>query len=60
MSKKSILTLTMVASVGAVLSAHAQVIQPDPTQIGGYPLPDGDAKAMVQQNCTICTIFEIS
>jgi virginiamycin B lyase len=57
MSKKSLLMLTVAASVCAVLPAKAQqnvVVQPDASQPGGYPLPDGSAKAAVQQNCTIC------
>src|SRR5258708_2298408 len=54
MSKKSLLILTMAASVCAALPAQAQVVQPDPSQKGGYPLPDGSAKTLVQENCTIC------
>src|SRR5258708_9156756 len=54
MSKKSLLILTMAASVCAALPARAQLVQPDPSQVGNYPLPDGSAKALVQQNCTIC------
>jgi hypothetical protein len=55
MSTKSLLILTMAASLCAVLPASAQrSAQPDPSQPGGYPLPDGSAKKLVQENCTIC------
>src|SRR5262249_42980373 len=54
MSKISLVLLTAAASVTAVLSAHAQVVQPTPGVPGDYVLPDGDAKTLVQQNCTIC------
>jgi virginiamycin B lyase len=55
MSNKSLLILTMAASLCAVLPASAQrSAQPDPSQPGGYPLPDGSAKKLVQENCTIC------
>jgi virginiamycin B lyase len=46
MSNKSLLILTMAASVCAALPAHAQ----QPASV----LPDGSAKALVQENCTIC------
>jgi hypothetical protein len=45
--KKSLLMLTAAAFVCAGASAHAQqnvVVQPDASQPGGYPLPDGSAK----------------
>ena len=54
MSKKSLLILTAAASVCAVLSAHGQVVQPTPGVPGDYVLPEGGAKALVQENCTIC------
>ena len=55
MSKKSLLILTVAASLCAVLPASAQrSAEPDPSQPGGYPLPDGGAKKLVQDNCTIC------
>ena len=53
MAKKSLLMLTAASMVAAV-PAFGQVPQADPSQPGGYVLPDGSAKAMVQQNCTIC------
>jgi len=43
------------ATLCAVLPASAQrSATPDPSQPGGYPLPDGSAKKLVQDNCTIC------
>ena len=55
MSKKSLLIFTMAATLCAVLPASAQrSAEPDPSQPGGYPLPDGSAKKLVQDNCTIC------
>jgi virginiamycin B lyase len=54
MSKKSLLILTAAASVCAVLSAHGQVVQPTPGVPGDYVLPEGGAKALVEENCTIC------
>jgi virginiamycin B lyase len=55
MSNKSLLILTIAASLCAVLPASAQrSAEPDPAQPGGYPLPEGSAKKLVQDNCTIC------
>jgi virginiamycin B lyase len=54
MSRKTLLMLTAAASVCAAVSAHAQVVQPTPGVPGDYVLPDGSAKALVQQNCTLC------
>ena len=54
MSKQSLVILTAAASVCAVLSAHGQVVQPTPGVPGDYVLPDGGAKTLVQENCTIC------
>jgi len=53
MSKKSLLIFAA-ASLCAVAPAFAQIIEPDASLPGRYPLPDGSAKALVQQNCTIC------
>jgi virginiamycin B lyase len=54
MTKKTLLLSMAVASFCAVLPARGQIVQADPTQAGGYPLPDGSAKALVQQNCVAC------
>src|SRR5258707_6297693 len=54
MSKQSLVILTAAASVCTVLSAHGQVVQPTPGVPGDYVLPDGSAKALVQENCTVC------
>jgi virginiamycin B lyase len=54
MHSKSLLILTTAASVCAVVSAYGQVVQPTPGVPGDYVLPDGSAKTMVQENCTIC------
>ena len=57
MSKKTLLMLTAAAFVCAGAPAHAQqnvVVQPDASQPGGFPLPEGSAKKLVQDNCTIC------
>jgi hypothetical protein len=53
MPSKSLLILTTAASVCAVLSAYGQVVQPTPGVPGDYALPDGGAKTVVQENCTI-------
>ena len=55
MTKQSLLILMLAASVCAAAPASAQrFVEPDPSQPGGYPLPDGSAKKLVQENCTIC------
>src|SRR5712691_7003092 len=54
MHSKSLLILTTAASLCAAVSAHGQVVQPTPGVPGDYVLPDGSAKTLVQQNCTIC------
>src|SRR6516225_7496765 len=54
MSKKSLVILTTAASICTVLSAHAQIVQPTPGVPGDYVLPDGSAKKLVEENCTIC------
>src|SRR5258705_187635 len=54
MAKQSLLILTVTASVCAALPALGQAIQPTPGEPGNYVLPEGGAKALVQQNCTIC------
>jgi virginiamycin B lyase len=54
MHVKSLFILTAAASVFAVASAQSQVVQPTPGAPGDYVLPDGSAKTLVQDNCTIC------
>ena len=54
MSKKSLVILTAAASVCTALSAYGQVVQPTPGVPGDYALPEGSAKTLVQENCTIC------
>jgi virginiamycin B lyase len=54
MHVKSLLIVTTAASVFAVASAQSQVVQPTPGAPGDYVLPDGGAKKLVEDNCTIC------
>ena len=54
MRVKSLLILTTAASLCAVISAQGQVVQPTPGAPGDYVLPDGSAKKLVQDNCTVC------
>jgi len=54
MHAKSLLILTTAASFCVVMSAHSQVVQPTPGVPGDYVLPDGSAKKLVQDNCTVC------
>src|SRR6266446_4063000 len=54
MTKRSLLGVVAGGALFAALSAHAQVVQPDPAQPGNYPLPDGSAKELVQQRCVVC------
>jgi virginiamycin B lyase len=54
MHVKFLLILTTTASVFALASAQGQVVQPTPGVPGDYALPDGSAKKLVQDNCTIC------
>src|SRR4051794_17240531 len=51
MTKKSLLMSMLAASFYAVLPAQAQVIQPDPSQPGGFPLKPGSAKTLIQERC---------
>jgi virginiamycin B lyase len=51
---KSLLIMTTAASVFAAASAQSQVVQPTPGVPGDYVLPDGGAKKLVEDNCTIC------
>jgi virginiamycin B lyase len=46
--------LTAAASLCAVLPAFGQGAQSDPSQPGGFALPDGNGKQLVQQNCVSC------
>src|SRR5215831_6569796 len=52
MTKRSILIL--VASLCAAVPAHAQVVEPSPGAPGNYALPEGGAKALVQERCIGC------
>ena len=54
MHVKPLLILTTAASLCAVVSAQGQVAQPTPGVPGDYVLPDGNAKKLVQDNCTGC------
>ena len=54
MHVKSLLIVTTAAAVFAVASAQSQVVQPTPSAPGDYVLPDGGAKKLVEDNCTIC------
>jgi virginiamycin B lyase len=54
MHVKSLLILATAAPLFAVTSAQSQVVQPTPGVPGDYALPDGSAKKLVQDNCTIC------
>jgi virginiamycin B lyase len=54
MHVKSLLILATAAPLLAVTSAQSQVVQPTPGVPGDYALPDGGAKQLVQDNCTIC------
>src|SRR3954470_23166707 len=54
MTKRSIVTLIAAATFCAVLPVQAQVIQPDPSQPGGFPLKDGAAKPVIQEKCVAC------
>jgi virginiamycin B lyase len=54
MSKKTLLMLAAAASLCAGAPAFAQPVQPDPSQPGGYPLPEGSGKKLVQYNCVSC------
>ena len=46
--------LASVFALCAVLPVQAQVVQPNPNLPGGFPLPDGSAKALVQEKCIVC------
>ena len=54
MTMRTLLMSTIAASFCAVLSAQAQVVQPDPSQPGGFPLKDGAAKPLIQEKCVAC------
>jgi virginiamycin B lyase len=56
MSRKSLLTLAFTVSIAAAAPAFGQgrTVQADPSQPGGYPMPDGPGKQLVQQNCVSC------
>ncbi len=52
MTKAFCIALVLIGCAAA--SVDAQTVQPDPSQPGNYPLPDGTGKALVQQACTSC------
>src|SRR4051794_37496509 len=56
MTKKSLLLSMVAATFCAVLPVQAQVVQPDPSQPGGFPLKPGNPHAvmLIQQNCIGC------
>ena len=54
MMRPSLLMSVIAVLCYAVLPVQAQVVRPDPSQPGGFPLPDGAAKPIIQQNCIGC------
>src|SRR5882757_413754 len=54
MTKRSLMGMVAVGALLSAFSAQAQVVQPDPTQPGNYPMPAGSAKELVQQRCVVC------
>src|SRR5215470_5878039 len=54
MSKRTLLSLAVATSVCAALPAYSQVVQPDPSQPGGFPLKPGAAKTLIQERCVAC------
>jgi virginiamycin B lyase len=54
MKNLSFSALIAFASLCTVLPAQAQVVQPDPSQPGGFPLKDGAAKPVIQEKCVAC------
>ena len=54
MKNLSFSALIAFASLCTVLPAQAQVVQPDPSQPGGFPLKDGSAKPLIQEKCVVC------
>jgi virginiamycin B lyase len=54
MHVKSLIILATAAPLFTVTSAQSQVVQPTPGVPGDYALPDGSAKKLVEDNCTIC------
>jgi len=54
MYSRSLPILATVAAVCSVVSAYGQVVQPTPGAPGDFLLPDGSAKTLIQDNCTIC------
>ena len=54
MKNLSFPALIAFASLCAVLPAQAQVVQPDPSQPGGYPLKNGSAKPLIQEKGVAC------
>src|SRR5262249_60445192 len=54
MKNLSFPALIAFASLCTVLPAQAQVVQPDPSQPGGFPLKNGSAKPVIQEKCVAC------
>jgi len=54
MTKRSLLGAVAGGALLLALPVQAQVVQPDPTQPGNYPLPNGSAKTLVQEKCVVC------
>src|SRR5215510_7608258 len=55
MTKRLLLGVVTGGALLAALPVYAQVVvQPDASQPGGFPLPDGSAKALVQEKCIVC------
>src|SRR5580704_18321108 len=54
MSTRSLLMFTAAACLCAAVPAFGQGLQGDPSQPGGFALPDGSGKALVQENCVSC------
>src|SRR2546428_9358954 len=54
MKSLSFSALLAFASLCTVLPAQAQVVQPDPSLPGGFPLKDGAAKPVIQEKCVAC------
>jgi len=54
MKSLSFSALLAFASLCTVLPVQAQVVQPDPSLPGGFPLKDGAAKPVIQEKCVAC------
>ena len=54
MTERPLLTLLAAVAVCAALPGYGQVVRPDPTQPGGFPLKPGSATALIQEKCIAC------